>query len=279
MKTKIFMLIAATVFVMINVQGRAQEKFSLGYKMEKGKVYKFAQENIIETIQEMEGQEMKMNTDGHTMIKYEVEDVSREGTITLVYSYDEVKLHLKGIGKDTTMEMKKMLDKKTRAEITKNGKVIQESSVDTTKGLKSMMSLNLFASSNLPRLPEQAIGIGDKWSGVTNDTSQSDDGLVVYKRNIEYTLAGTDKKSNHDCLKIDFKGNLEMTEKMKQMGMDVAREGSGETSGSLWFDPASGLLIEEQTVTAIEMTMAITGQSQITIPMSQKTTTTQKLVE
>jgi len=279
MKSKIFITIAATVFVFINVNGLAQEKFNLAYKMEKGKIYKFSQDNIIETIQEMGGQEMKMNTNGSTVLKYEIEDVSQEGTITLVYSYDEVKFHMKGMGRDTTMEMKNLMDKKTRAEVTKSGKVIKETTTDSAKSTKPSMSMNMFASTNLPRLPEQAVGIGEKWPRLSNDTTQSDDGQMVYKRNIEYTLTGKDKKGDHDCLKIDYKGTLEITGKMKQMGMDIVMEGSGDTSGTVWFDPASGMMIEQQTTTSIEMTMALTGQTQMTIPMSQKISTTQKLIE
>ena len=62
-----------------------------------------------------------------------------------------------------------------------------------------------------------------------------------------------------------------MTGKMKQMGMDMVMEGSGDITGTVWFDPALGLLIEEQNNTSMEMTLALTGQTQMTIPMSQKT--------
>ena len=68
-------------------------------------------------------------------------------------------------------------------------------------------------------------------------------------------------------------------QKMKQMNLDMVMEGSGEVSGTVWFDPARGLLIEDQNNTSIDMTMAVTGQTQMTIPMSQKVKTTQKLFE
>ena len=102
---------------------------------------------------------------------------------------------------------------------------------------------------------------------------------MIYKRNLEYTVLAREKKGNRDCLKIDFKGTMEITGKMKQMGMDMVLEGSGEVSGTVWFDPAAGLLIEDQNINIIEMTMALTGQAQMTIPMTQKVNSTQKLIE
>jgi hypothetical protein len=279
MKTRMFIMIMATVFAMINLNGQAQEKFGLSYKMEKGKTYKFTQDNKSETTQEMGGQEMKMSSDGHTILKYEVENISTGGNISLIYSYDEVKFHMKGMGRDTIMDMTNLMDKRTRAVITKTGKVLKETPLDTSKSSKSNISLSIFASANMPWLPEKEVGIGDKWPKLSNDTTPSQEGQTVYKRNVEYTLTGKDKKGNHDCLKIEFKGTVEMTGKMKQMGMDLVIEGSGDISGTAWFDPALGMLIEEQTVTAIEMNMAVTGQAQMTVPMSQKISTTQKLVE
>ncbi len=279
MKIRLIILVIASAFWMINLESQAQEKFNLGYKFEKGKTYRFTQDNIIESIQEISGQEMKFNTNMHFVLKYEVEDVSSEGMMTLVYNYDEYKLQNKGMGRDTTMDMKNMLTKKTRAEITKYGKIIRETSTDTAKTSKRLMSLNLTGNTNLAMLPEQAVGIGDKWPMISSDTNTSEESQMIYKRNMECSLVGKDNNGNHDCLKINYKGTLEITGKMKQMGMDMVMEGSGEVSGTLWFDPTSGITVENQSNTSLEMTVTLTGQAQMTIPMSQKMSSTQKLKE
>jgi len=272
-------MITAIVFAMINFQAKAQEKFSLSYKMEKGKTYRFKQDNKIETTQEMGGQEMKMNADENSTIIYDILDVNPDGSMSLIYKYDDAKLKMKGMGRDTTMDMKNMQGKKIRAEMSKTGRVTKETRADTAKNAKASPSLNMFANTSFPRLPEQPVGIGEKWSGITSDTTHSDEGLVVYKKNIEYILSGKEKKGTHDCMKINFKGTFEVNGTMKQMGMDIAMEGTGETSGSFWFDAASGLLIEDGTITAIEMTLALTGQQQMTIPMSQRVTSSKILSE
>ena len=271
------MLIVAGAFAMIHVQGHAQEKFNLSYKLEKGKTYKYIKDNIIETTQEMGGQEMKMSTDGHSVVKYVVDEVTNEGIMFVSYSYDEVKYHMKGMGRDTVMDMRKMLEKITKAEITKYGKVLKETSADSVKSSKPLMSLTMFTGSNFVLLPEQPVAIGETWPKVSTDTTISEESQMVLKRNITYTLKGKEKKGSYECIKVDFKGTLEITGKMQQRGMDLVMEGSGDTSGSFWFDPSSGLMVEELNNTNIDMTMALTGQSQMTIPMTQKITTTQKL--
>lgn len=272
-------LITAIVFAMINFQAGAQEKFNLGYKMEKGKTYRFKQDNKIETTQEMGGQEMKMITDENSIIRYDVTDVSTSGLMNLIYTYEDSKLRMKGMGRDTTMDMQNIKGKKTRAEMAKTGKIIKEAPADTSKSANSSSSLNMFANASMSMLPEQSVGIGEKWQGISNDTTRSSDGRVIYKKNIEYILSGIEKKGKHDCLKIIFKGTLEMSGTMKQMGRDIVMEGTGETSGSFWFDVASGILVEDASVAAIEMTMAIVGQQQMTIPMSQRINSSKILVE
>ncbi len=273
------MLIVTVVFVMVNVQAGAQEKFSLSYKMGKGKTYRYMQGSIVETIQEMGGQEMKMNTDTHSHLKYEIDSVSADGTMSLVYSFEDVSFHMKGMGRDTTMDMKDKENKPVRGKLTALGKLTKEPSHDTAKPGKSSFSIGSLGSVNFTRLPDHQVCIGEKWSRVSTDTTEVGEGQIVYKKNIEYSFTGKEKRGSHDCVKIEFKGSMEITGKMKQMGMDLAMEGSGDTSGTIWFDAPLGLLIEEVDNNNVDMTMALTGQQQMTIPITQKMTTTQSLIE
>lgn len=257
----------------------AQDKITLSYKPEKGKAYRYIQDNLIETTQEMGGQEMKFNTDGHAVLKYEIEDVNAEGNFTVVYSYEEYKMHAKGMGRDTVMDMKNMLDKKTRTELNKLGKVIREITGDSSKASKGLSSMNLSGGANFQILPDHPVSIGEKWNRTSSDTTNADESKMVYRRNIDYTLVGKETKGKYECLKVELKGSIELTGKMKQMNMDMAMEGGGETTGTFWFDPNSGMMVEEVNNTTLEMTLALTGQAQMTIPVTQKMTITHKLSE
>ncbi|NTW91287.1 MAG: hypothetical protein HGA35_05100 [Erysipelotrichaceae bacterium] len=59
---------------------------------------------------------------------------------------------------------------------------------------------------------------------------------------------------------------------MNQMGMEFFMEGNGETSGTLWFDQNRGIIIAKEGSSEQDMTMALTGQMQMTIPITTSST-------
>jgi hypothetical protein len=279
MKTKLMITAIAMFFVMAGSAAMAKGKYQLSYKMEKGKTYRYVQDNTLESTREMGGQEMKFNADGHNITRFLVEDVSSSGLLILLYSYEEYKMHTRGMGKDTTMDMKGMVDKKVRVELSKLGKVEKETTIDSGKVEGRSFAMKFMGGSHFPLLPENQVGTGDKWLKNSTDTSEMEEGQTITRTKVGYTLAGKEAKANHNCLRIDFKGTLETSGKMKQTDLDLVLKGSGEISGTIWFDPSAGLMIEEQTTTSMEMTMALSGQAQMTIPVSQKITSKQSLLE
>jgi hypothetical protein len=61
------------------------------------------------------------------------------------------------------------------------------------------------------------------------------------------------------------------------MGMDIFTEGKGTTSGTLYFDPAAGITVVEDSKTESDMTAAMTGQQNMTMPISSSSTTSRTL--
>jgi hypothetical protein len=72
---------------------------------------------------------------------------------------------------------------------------------------------------------------------------------------------------------------LTITGSGKMMGMEFFMEGSGTVKGAYFFDAKAGLMIADENDTNFDMTMAATGQQNITIPISQSMKLTQTLVE
>jgi len=279
MRTEKMITAIAIFFAMIGSSSIAQEKYQLTYKLEKGVTYRYAQDIAIESSREMGGQEMKFNADGHNVTHFIVEDVSPSGMMTILYAYEEYKIHTKGMGRDTTMDIAGMTGKRVQVELSRLGKVEKETTIDTGKVEGRSIAMKFMGGLHFPLLPENQVGTGDKWPKNSTDTSNMEEGQTITKSSFEYTLTGKETKGKHDCLRIDFKGTTETTGKLKQMGMDLILEGNGEISGTVWFDPSAGLMTEVQTTTSMELTMAMTGQAQMTIPMSQKITSKQSLME
>jgi hypothetical protein len=128
-------------------------------------------------------------------------------------------------------------------------------------------------------LPGHPVSFGEKWNAETIDSTAVGEGFTAKIAAIEYTLTGTEPKNGHDCLKIEFTSKNEMTGKMKQMGMDVFIEGTGDTKGTIWFDAKAGLMILRESTTVQDITYAMSGSMTMTIPMTQSIKSSHSLVE
>jgi hypothetical protein len=63
------------------------------------------------------------------------------------------------------------------------------------------------------------------------------------------------------------------------MGMDLYIEGTSDASGTIWFDPAAGMLILQESTTIQELTFAMTDPVPMTIPLTETISTSYSLVE
>jgi hypothetical protein len=131
---------------------------------------------------------------------------------------------------------------------------------------------------NIFLLPEKELKVGDKWNDSRTDTADVGTGKMVNSMDVEYTLAGTEVQSGHQCLKITYTGKLSTSGKMNRMGMDIFTEGTGKVAGTLYFDHVKGLLVRDESTRDVESTVAVTGQQNMTFPMTTTTKTTVELL-
>lgn len=269
-------LLSLTTLLM---SAKAQEKYSLTYKFEPGKSYTYKSDMNMESVQEMMGNEMKINFDGYFTGVYNVASVSPEGDITCYYTLTDSRIHTSGMGSDTTITMPKDALDTSRLVFSAYGKTIHNKASDTIAPKKKKGIFSNLENAKLFELPKNPVSIGETWTINSTDTTEMGNGQIITTTTTDYTLIGKEEVLGHSCLRFDFKGTSESTGKMNQMGMDMFIEGTGEPSGTAWFDPELGIVIKTQSVMSNEMTMAMTGQNQMTIPMTQKITTIQTLVE
>jgi hypothetical protein len=246
-------------------QVAAQEKVSLSYKMEPGKTYRYKTENTFTATQEMMGNEMKVTGDLSTTTRYEVEKTGEDGNISLITTKQEAYIHTRVMGKDTTIRQTKDLGKKTGLDISAKGTKLGTTIIDTLSGEDRFMGGDF----EFQELPENPVAIGEKWTKTSVDTTKSADDETITTVTADYELAGTEQKNGHQCLRVNYRKVFEITGKMKQMGMEMFSEGEGETTGTYWFDAEKGLFIAEEFTLNQDITIAITGQTQMTIPSSQ----------
>ena len=278
MKSIKVLLFIGSLFLLGNATG--QEKFLMEYKYVKGKTYNYKEEVKFESVQEVNGQEMKAKGSTNSLMKMIVEEVSEKGDIIFNNSLGDLRITTKMMTMDTTIVMKDLLDKNIKTTITKTGKMIDQKIPDTVKEGENFMDRGnslLTVYKEFVVFPGHALKFGDTWKDERTDTTRGTQ--MVTKTDLVYTLTGIEEKNGHSCIKTSFTGKTEISGKMTQMGMEFFIEGSGETRGTMWFDKETCIIVAKESTSDQDMTMALTGQMQMTIPITSTTNSTFTLLE
>ena len=104
-------------------------------------------------------------------------------------------------------------------------------------------------------------------------------GKMVVSSHVTYTLVEPTERFGYKCYKITSKGTTSYQGKGQMMGMSMFTEGTGTVNGTIYFAPEEGILVESESTSQQELTSAVTGQQNMTIPISQSvksSTTLQK---
>jgi hypothetical protein len=281
MKKTILKLALLIMGISLSINLVGQEKYKLEYKYKKGKTYKYKSEVSFATIQEMAGQEMKVSGTSASISRYLVDNVAPNGNITMVFSFDEMIVSTRMPGMDTTMIQNDIIGKRTQYVLSKAGKIISSITIDSIKTAIADLGMNLGTGSmqKFTEFPDYELASGEKWVVKRNDTVNIGGGDLINQTVLEYTIGSKEMKNKHNCLKIEYTAKSEVNGKMNQMGMDMFIEGTGTTKGSIWLDQVLGIWITDESDLDMDMTIAMTGQMAMTIPMTQKIKTVQHIID
>lgn len=281
MKTTMLKVLWISGLMLLTGTMNAQEKYNLGYRYKTGDTFRYQNSSDYDMVQEMNGQEIKMTGSSNSILKLIIESVSAEGNITFVNSYEEMKSSVKSGIMDTTFEQKDIIGKRGKVIIDKFGKEISSEMIDTVKKEGGMdgSGVTSLKSVDLPKLPGYPVAVGEKWTDIRTDTTKVGEGTMIITYNSEYTLLQKEMKDGHECFTIAVVSRSETTGKMMQMGMEMFIEGTGESKGSVWFDPVSGILVAKESVINQDLTYAMTGQMNMSIPSTQVIRTSFKLIK
>jgi len=257
----------------------SQESVMLKYNFVKGKTYVQNTQVAQNIIQSMGGQEMKMQSDISANNEYSVEGVAKDGNATLLVSMLNASVHSAGMGRDTTMKFND-LKYKSRTVFSKEGKSISSVKVDSSDATNMMGQMTQLVK--LQPLPGKSVKIGEKWQDTIVENIKPSGGIpfaIDTKSIMEYTLVGNEAKDGKEYLKISFTGTLAINGKGNQMGMDMFMEGTGQNAGFNYFDPKTSMIVYSEGNTEMDMSIAVSGQQNMTIPMTQSMKTIVKIEE
>ncbi len=258
------------------------DAYKLAYGMKKGQRLKYKMSLTVDQSMEMMGREMNTGVNGATTLHVDVEEVSKEGNITFVYALDSLRTQIKSPQLDSTFKNPpELLGKRTRQTINAYGKKLKTVVVDSLKlaGIIAQLAGGRQSSFQLVELPEKEVRNGESWTTSSTDTSSQGNVKVVVTPNVTYTVAGEVDTLGYKCPRLAYKGATKVKGEGTQMGMNVVFEGEGPTTGTAYFAPKEGLFVGMLSNSDLEMTIAVTGQQNMTIPQSTSTKLSMVLVK
>lgn len=255
------------------LQAQAQEEFTLRYKFEKGKTYRFIDTINVKSSQEMMGQEVKATSNVRAATNLVASELKGDGSAVLTIAPEAMSISIRSPQMDTTIAPKEMIGKRSRVTVSPLGTMSRREVIDTVKftGLTRQMAQRELVRFHV--FPEAPVKLGGTWKSVRPDTNESMGSKVVTIATMEYSVIGWEKRNGKESLKISYKGKVTITGKGSMMGNEFFIEGTGTTGGMFYLDPATGLALVEDSTLDMESTVALTGQQKMTIPSSQSVTT------
>lgn len=151
----------------------AQEQFTLQYKFEKGKVYRFADTTLVKSSQEMMGQELKSTSTVLATTRLVPEEIRPDGSTVLIVSPDMMSVSVKNARMDTTLVLNEMVGKRTRLTISPLGETLRREVVDTVKFSAMTASVGRQDMLRLHIMPSKPVRAGEKWTATRSDTSDA----------------------------------------------------------------------------------------------------------
>jgi hypothetical protein len=257
----------------------AQDTYKLEFKFEKGKTYRYRDDAKTDMTQEMMGKEMKIKSEVNTVIRLVVDDVIKNGDAVLLISADSIKVFSNTPMGDTAMILNDLMGKRTKVTLSNLGKIENREIVDSVVITGRAAGMAQRESMQFTKFSNKAVKVGDTWTATTEDTVDQMGGKISVTSNYEYKLLGQEKKDDRNCLKITFTGKTTTEGKANMQGMEFFIDGSGKTSGTIYFDPKAGLVVYEETDNDSETNMALTGEQQMIIPITQVTKSIRTLIK
>ncbi|MGE0087971.1 MAG: hypothetical protein AB7S50_00670 [Bacteroidales bacterium] len=241
----------------------------LKYQFVKGKTYTHEVQLANNTIQSFGGQEMKMVMDISATSEFFIEDINENFEVTAIELIKDISMHSVMMGRDTTMSFKD-INEKNRVVYSKDGKQISKELIDSAAIADLAGTTNQIAK--FIYLPEKAVKAGDKWQHVKTEKTEITEKNpfeTIITSTEEFTFVGNETKDGQSFDKILIESNSVIEGKGSQSGMEIFMEGTGKSQGFAYFDSKASIVVYTEINTDMDMNLAIAGQENMTIPMSQ----------
>jgi len=281
MKRVFLTLTLLFVFVIASNASFGQESVMLKYNFKEGKSFKTTMNLTNEMVQSMMGQEMKATSTVGVVSEYKISKVDAKNNATALVTILDLAATTVAMGKEDVVKKSDFKKENICAEYDQTGKSISGKLIDTTEDFSKVGSFQGFVK--LQILPAREVKVGEVWNEKQIDTVNNGPSnpmsFMTTAMETEYTLVGKEVREGKNVYKISYKSSMELAGKGKQMNMDLFLEGTGEVTGFFYFDPAASITVYSEGNTEMNSTITVSGQQNMSIPMTQKVKVVSTTVE
>jgi len=281
MKRVFLTLTLLFVFVIASNASFGQESVMLKYNFKEGKSFKTTMNLTNEMVQSMMGQEMKATSTVGVVSEYKISKVDAKNNATALVTILDLTATTVAMGKENVVKKSDFKKENICAEYDQTGKSISGKLIDTTEDFSTVGSFQGYVK--LQILPAREVKVGEVWNEKQIDTVNNGPSnpmtFMTTAMDTEYTLVGKEMREGKNVYKISYKSSMELAGKGKQMNMDLFLEGSGEVTGFFYFDPAASVTVYAEGNTEMNSTITVSGQQNMSIPMTQKVKVVSTTVE
>jgi hypothetical protein len=271
----IFMVLACLVLT----SASAQEKYTLVYKYEKGKSYRYEQTNNTSFIQEIMGQENKGSTSIRQRGTLTIDEVLPDGIMQGTFTWEDFNARTKVMQTDTVINLDSYKSKQANISLSSNGKMTI-TRADSVAAMPGMATAPVNTMLEFIVLPEKGYAVGDTFSIKTTDTTydaKNNETIIEVVRKYTYERR-TVMSKDILCYSFSYEGTISSSGKMETMGMEMYQETEGTEKGNFLITEG-GILYALQSTTQKDMTLVLTGETAMTIPMTLNESKNYKLIE
>lgn len=257
------------------------QTYTPAIKVSKGQELNYLMDMKMDITQSAGGQEMKYGTAMVATVKNAVSNILTDGKLEILVSYWDVKATTK-ILKDTSISYPGKVGATTKVVVDKLGNLLSKSKIDDAQAGNKVDGLdnNLTSIIAFCEFPDKPLKPGDKWTKEHNDSvPASNIGKMELKMKSEYTFGQKETVDGKAYYKITCATAIQISGKGSMQGMNLVIDGTGVKNDDIYLDPATGVVYSDKSITELDMNIAVTGPQNMTIPMTQKMTTTIKQIK
>jgi len=263
--------------------GDEKTGFILNYRLAPDGVWKYQSTSNQAMNMEQMGRTIETDTKSVTHYTVKGKGLDEQKNLLATVFIDTMSIVTKGMGRENKPDLSAFIGKSFGLTFSSDGKELEFPGADSLTVDFGMMgggkqNVRSFFRSIVPDLPKNPIKIGETWTD-KDTTTMKQSGMDI-NINVESinTLEAKETVADIECFKITTKSKGTLDGEGQQMGMDLTFEGDLEGKSTWYFAYKKGIFVKSSSENFMEGTIAVSGQTNMTMPITQETKAEVELV-